>query len=233
MADRPILFSASMVRALLAGTKTQTRRTMPDQSLFRDGSLGPEIWSGFMGWQNISWAMENRGACGKGVLPRISIGDRLYVREAWCAQPGFDKLKPSLIYDDDTNILYMADQAWMLTPDDMTRAGKTRPSLFMPRWASRITLIVTDVRVERLQEITHQDAIAEGVEPYDGIDANCHGWRDYSDPEMKHWVNPYVSYATLWDSINKENQWRDNPWVVAYSFDVIKQNIDQIEQVAA
>nr|WP_018009330.1 hypothetical protein [Sinorhizobium medicae] len=96
----------------------------------------------------------------------------------------------------------------------------------MPPWASRLTLIVTDVSVERLQDISEADAIAEGIERS----------KDFPDRFMTpagDYAVPIVAYQRLWESINGPGSWEANPWVAAYTFTVIKQNIDQIEKAAA
>lgn len=230
MADRPILFSAPMVRALLAGTKTQTRRLMPDQSLFREGADGPEIWTGFMGWQPIAWALANRGACGKGVLPRFLVGDRLYVREAWRTWAQYDSVAPRN-FTPGTHLAYEATE----NPNLGDNVGKFRQGMHMPRWASRLTLIVTDVRVQRLQEISEADAIAEGLEHDIDSDVDGHGrwitvesWRGSDDLPWDR--DPIEAYADLWDQLNDTRGygWDTNPWVAAYTFEVKHGNIDQI-----
>jgi hypothetical protein len=199
--DKPILFSGAMVRSLLAGTKTQTRRL-----------YGP-------GHHTLT----------EPVSPRIKMGDRLYVREHWRTSHDLDPIPPRdldvtiPIYHEATNL-------------SVGFAGKMRQAMHMPKWASRITLIVTDVRVQHLQEITEEDAIAEGVEKvfYDGSDKayiGASGWKDYRD--HPHACVPFIeaknSYETLWDEINAEKApWSSNPWVVAYTFRCIQQHIDQV-----
>ncbi len=91
-----------------------------------------------------------------------------------------------------------------------------RSSMFMPRWASRLTLIVEDVRVERLQDISETDALAEGVQ------RDSDGWRDYQMPQTQCCATAKASYQTLWDEINGDGAWAANPWVAAYTFRVIK-----------
>lgn len=136
MKERPILFTRPMVRALLDGSKTQTRRLVKPQPL--DGV-------GFGGRNYV------RRAFGE-------IGDRLWVKEAWYTAPFFNHLKPSLLRDD-TPIHYAADDG-----ADVLRAGPLRSPLFMQRRQSRITLEVTSVRVKRLQGVSEMDAEAEGVD---------------------------------------------------------------------
>ncbi|TVR07398.1 MAG: hypothetical protein EA385_12925 [Salinarimonadaceae bacterium] len=91
----------------------------------------------------------------------------------------------------------------------------------MPRWASRITLLVTDVRVQRLQEISEEDAIAEGVEPF-----GRPGVAFVKLADAQTYSTPRGCFAALWNSINGTGAWEANPWVAAYSFDVIRQNVD-------
>lgn len=210
MADRPILFSAPMVRALLAGTKTQTRRALnPQPHLI--GTTGSYV-----------------GKDGKGHKLRIAVGDRLWVRETWAPltyithnDPG-----PQAIIDGG---FYRADEG---TVDG--EVSKWKPSIFMPRHASRITLTVTDVKAKRLQDISEADAKAEGIDAYGGIDPDCSGYLNYANNSHDgYWLAPKASYASLWNHINGPGSWAANPWVVAYSFSVQHGNIDQIAKVAA
>jgi hypothetical protein len=98
----------------------------------------------------------------------------------------------------------------------------------MPKWASRLTLLVTDVRIERLQDISEADAIAEGIEHSKDQPGDVSpGWRNYCDPRWRYSLpTPGGSYATLWDSINGPGAWDANPWVVAISFEVKRGNIN-------
>jgi len=215
MTDRPILFSAPMVQAILreiynpGAGKTQTRRVLkpqPSGDVYRFG------WS--VG-QGATWADQNGGY---DKLP-FWAGDKLWVREQWSGEWAWHDWKPSTrvsgayggeVYDRNT-IWYWADG----NPEygDWERP---RPSIHMPRWASRITLDVTDVRVQRLQEIDEQDAKAEGYEhEIYATRASC--W-----------------FRTLWDSLNADRGfgWSDNPWVVAITFRPHLCNIDQMEKAA-
>ncbi|MFP5078259.1 hypothetical protein ACLE20_13205 [Rhizobium sp. YIM 134829] len=223
MADKPILFSAPMVRALLDGRKTQTRRGLNPQ---------PSLTS-FSGTSYI-------GKDGKGHSLRISVGDRLWVREAWRTQKAFDEQSPSEIvseFEDEwgepaITTFYEADgrcddhsvHLWQ-----QSQLGRLRASMHMPRCASRLTLIVTGVRVERLRDITREDAIAEGLvkmplAPARAVEMGC-DWGFEGD--SRH-GSPVSAYAALWDSINGEGAWNANPWVAVYSFTVHHGNIDQI-----
>ena len=218
MTDKPILFSAPMIRALLDGRKSMTRRVLKPikGTTFADLQRGPEHSSG-IGF----WATPPREKLGE---PRYAVGDQLWVREAWQGLVEHDALKPSDIWPG-SDIIYNADRP------DAPWLSRKRPGMFMPRWASRLTLTVTDVRVQRLQDISEQDAIAEGV---------CQMAEDSDHPVM--WeglsrkdrtgltVATYGSnrkaFQHLWESINGPSAWEANPWVAAVSFDVHRCNID-------
>lgn len=240
MADRPILFSAPMIRALLAGSKTQTRRTLklqpaPGISIVRK-TIRPLDAAPYH-------AFERRSVYGNyaGELDiRIKRGDRLWVKEAhYITDNGHDLYA---VYSEDQQSVYEhlaaidSMQADLKLSDTWAKPHrKQRPSIFMPRWASRLTLTVTDVRVEKLQDISEPDAVAEGIERHKS------GWMPYSTafydgdgvtPANYH-ADPRVSYMQLWNLINGSGAWEANPWVVAYSFTVHHGNIDQIAQVAA
>lgn len=134
-------------------------------------------------------------------------GDRLWVREAWRADRQFDSLAPRELNHTFTAIGYEAGGALLR----LAEPGKLRPGMFMPRWASRITLEVTGVRVERLQDISQADAVAEGAPPsHPSIDAVS---RDYGYPDF-----PRSWYAQLWDSINGPGSWKSNPWLWVVEF---------------
>lgn len=185
MKERPILFSGAMVRALFAGTKTQTRRVVkPQPSTVRDGE---PVWPADK--RTLRMRFE---AC-----PYGEPGDRLWVRETWRVR----------VPDQDGRVLdYRADH----TSEDPCDEPWS-PSIFMPRSASRITLEITDVRIERLQDITSADAIAEGIE------TAGEEWRHYLDPKGDC-LTPRNSYRTLWMSINGPGSWADNPWVWCLTF---------------
>lgn len=205
MADRPILFSAPMVRALLEGRKTQTRRILKPQ---------PHLMSA----NSLSYF----GTDGKGHELRMRVGDRLYVREHWRTSGSLDSTAPRDL-PRTAALLYNVDE------DRPVWAGKHRQAMHMPRWASRLTLTVTDVRVERLQDISEADAIDEGIEGYSGMDPECAGYINYANnSDDGYWINPKASYASLWNLINGPDAWGTNPYVAAYTFTVHHGNIDQI-----
>lgn len=189
MKERPIPFSAPMVRAVLDGTKTQTRRVLKGRAL--EWISTPTGFSP----QFIADA-ENR------MCPYGQPGDRLWVREAWRSSLAYE-LTPPRDIPVGSPIFYQADGAGSLPHFN---AGKLRPGMFMPRWASRLTLEITDVRVERLQEISRGDAMAEGC-PF---------------PNMAKGDDPRKWYADLWEQINGAGSWATNPWVWCVSFKVVK-----------
>lgn len=190
MTERPILFSAPMVRAILDGRKTQTRRVvkpqpndwlhpMPCCSVTSEGWQGP--------FDHSLWAHEGDRDDGEARrCPYGKHGDRLWVREAWA--------KTTVLGQD--MIVYYAE-------DNRTDyGGPWKPSIHMPRAASRITLEITAVRVERLCGITISNAIREG---YDG------SLDDHIDPSIK-W------FSALWESINGPGSWAQNLWVWVIEF---------------
>lgn len=197
MVDRPILFSAPMIRALLGGRKTQTRRIfVPPVPFDIDDDITIELATG-------------------SIKPCWSVGDRLWVREQFSAPHSMGDIPPR-DWADSVRIWYWADG----DPDngDWTRP---KPSIHMPRIFSRLTLDVTDVRVERLHDISTEDAIAEGPEwvaPTYGISGLASTWH----------ADPIKSYAALWEAINGTGSWALNPWIAATTFTVHRTNIDAL-----
>lgn len=206
MTDRPILFSAPMVRALLYGRKTQTRRVLNPQP-------GPDIDNAGDGVTIIDMAT------GQEIRMRFAVGDRLYVREAWHAARSLDQVKPRDI-PRDADIEHVATAR---SYAEIGLKGRQRPGIHMPRWASRLTLIVTEVRVERLQDCSRDDAIAEGIQRVGG---GMLRWENWSGAEGQSATSPQAAYALLWNSINGVGAWEANPWVSVTSFSVEKRNID-------
>lgn len=184
MTERGMIFNAEMVRAVLDGRKTQTRRIIQERHLY-GGGREPGNWpvhmpEGEEGEKARLWAANNS--------PFGAVGDRLWVRETWAR------------YNIDQNSHDMAYRA--TTPDDWPKEGRWRPSIHMPRWASRITLEITGVRVERLQDISDIDAIAEGC----------------STADMRSGDSARDVYARLWSSIYGADSWQANPWVWVIEF---------------
>jgi len=244
MADLPILFSGPMVRALLAGTKTQTRRVLDPQpysnGIRYDHALGDILCHNDYLPPATLLMDKGKGAKrytisdvedGPEAFGRYRVGDHLYVREAWKVQRVFDDWAPAnsnrggpVLRQKECALRYLADD-----PTDRW-LGKYRQAMHMPRWASRITLTVTDVRVERLQDISEEDAKAEGGRFFAPANELSHG--GWSHDEWYVSETAKASYRGLWDRINGEGAWAVNPWVAAYTFTVALGNIDQIERAA-
>ncbi|HBR1654982.1 TPA: morphogenetic protein [Klebsiella pneumoniae] len=202
MTERGMIFNAEMVRAILDGRKTQTRR--PVKFPVHDKNLGCELAGNELAGE-LSAGNYLNSAFGK-------PGDRIWVRETFCpvddTQYGGEKW-----VDYRATPRYEASHpaGWDSAPND-AEALKWRPSIHMPRWASRILLEITGVRVERLNSISQEDAQAEGLE--------LTGWRPtYSDPDSGGEVmTPYDNFAQLWESIYGEESWKANPWVWVIEF---------------
>lgn len=215
MTERPILFSGPMVKDILEGRKTQTRRVLKPQPVPPAGEGG-------------KWHIFNRHGgvfCDEHQVAKMAVdycpiaeGDELWVRERHFIAHGTDG-DPDCVCFPDGMTVYETGQ---VEPDTasviMVSSDKWRPSIHMPRWASRITLRVTAVKVERLNSISEEDAKAEGVEPHP---KEPEWWRSYASPD--HFApSATLSFATLWESINGPGSWDANPWVAAYTFERIK-----------
>lgn len=224
MTDHPILFSGPMVRALLEGRKTQTRRVLkpqpPTVEAVKQLSGTGCHWarptpSPFFRPMGPVWAVRQLWDGNAQVKTPYHVGDRLWVRETWRTLQKWDHLKPSLVMDDFDKIDFAATG---FHRNPLWAWGKSRPSIFLPRWASRLTLTVTDVRVQQLQEISEEDAMAEGA---GSLESHMPGTAFISHVE---------AFQKLWDGLNGKRDgcsWRDNPWVAAYTSTVHPQNIDQ------
>ena len=215
MKEHPILFSGPMVRAILEGRKFQTRRIVKPQP-------SKHHWKILPGYRREIKLME----CSNGLHAKVvdsipvgtmqrrendldpvwikcpygSVGNILWVRETWG-------------YCDRNHVIYRADDIEALAKErQWVSWPRWTPSIHMPRWASRISLKITDIRIERLQEISKEDALAEGVT----LDPNC----------KKKWAvdhDPRMAFADLWDSINaKTFPWDKNPYVWCITFEAIK-----------
>ncbi|MEE8551433.1 MAG: hypothetical protein V3T08_09300 [Gemmatimonadota bacterium] len=211
--ERPILFSGEMVRAILDGRKTQTRRVVTPQPAdrFSEPQVGP-------GWVCVWWRVLNDLNDWHDVRMPFHPGDRLYVRETWRGLHRFHtKSVPSGTY-----IHYEADGGG--DPQGrrgrLGRFGRVRPSIHMPRWASRINLDVTSVRVERVQDATEGDCIAEGMEGV-GCDHRYAENGACTDCMNSGWIEPPgLHFKELWDSLNAKRgySWDTNPWVWVIEF---------------
>jgi hypothetical protein len=225
--ERPIIFSASMVRAILNGTKTQTRRTVQPQPAewlhpMPCPSTTPEGWQGPL--DHSLWAHEGDEHDGESRrCPYGQPGDRLWVRETFAIVPRTayrcsEGVQQTLRPDDDHDAAIYRE-GWT-----RSRGGfRWRPSIHMPRWASRIELKVTGIRVERLQDISEADCIAEGIERGVGFP----GWYRYPLPGDAPGLStagkvptayPRLAYRALWASINGPGAWDANPWVWVVEF---------------
>lgn len=219
MTDRPIIFSGPMIAALLDGRKSMTRRLLKPQP---PTGLMPECYAipGEAHPVGAGWAR----------------GDRLWVRETWRPQMDADlwacveyradgaRIKPRIEDEAAGGIFWERCNA---VDTDWRQIGiEPQPALWrspihMPRWASRLTLIVTDVRVQRVQDITEADAQAEGLV------AAYEGWA--TDREGRHWgPDARASYRVLWNDLHGPDAWDRNDWVIALTFTVHRCNIDQM-----
>ena len=212
MKTKPILFSTPMVQALLAGRKTITRRVKGLAKV----NENPANWY----FQSLVLHASGRYTFAPLDVPTnlidesciffaklpYAVGDILWVRETTVQSELF-----RTIYAYKAN--YTEEQL-----KTKPACVKWKPSIFMPKEAARIFLKVTDIKVERLQYISEEDAIAEGIE--------CLGenktfkWKDYI--AYGGWCNPIISFSTLWISINGIESWDSNPWVIAYTFERIE-----------
>jgi len=223
MKERPILFSGPMVRAILAGTKTQTRRVVKDCGLW-------ETQPGLTDLRPIT------ADC-----PYGQPGDRLWVRETFCIETSQDVGYYPPPHNDGRPLREVEDPhgewgTWwerphykatdpapeLAYPDDEGEPKvKWSPSIHMPRWASRLTLEITGVRVERLQDISDADALSEGVERL----INEDGFIDYHHQWGKviKAMDAASSFRSLWDSINAARGlgWDTNPWVWVITFNMV------------
>lgn len=240
MKERPILFSGPMVRAILEGRKTQTRR------LVKFPSTGAFVCvQGYWTSQTVDewWPLVSvdgeSTSDGDGNetpmrCPYGKPGDRLWVRETtyiwgrWLknglGKTGKQKWRFKIEARSITFDPSHPQVATKNTPKERNMYWK-RPSIHVPRWASRMTLEITDVRVERLQSISKADAIAEGIDSPSTAPTNSTPWRNYlvKQPAGAHnFCTPQRSYMSLWDSINGTRSSDSNPWVWAVTFKMVQ-----------
>ena len=241
MKARPIIFSSTMVRALLEGRKGQTRRVakLPRESSLGEwqasmlGGLGVRTSKGVeIPEHPVLWHTRTGKVVG---CPYGKPGDLLWVRETITTR---DRHEDGLRYDEPFYRADMDSYGLCFVTDEGARYVEDlrwTPAIHMPRWASRLTLRITDVRVQRLLEISEADAQAEGVEKPVNEPAISAALMRAFGPDSAIKFEPYGSaFAQLWDSINGPGSSDANPWVWAITFDPILLNVDQVlEQVAA
>lgn len=218
--ERPIPFSVPMVQAVLDGNKSQTRRVLAEQppETYRyersrdDWHTGhilrkqPMIFDDQPCWgYGAAWGGQPVWEVDWPSCPYGKPSDVLWVREPWCASKSWDPLKPSEI-GRHADILYLADNPLEFY-QKAGIAGRYRHARFMCKWMSRLTLKITNVRVERLQDISAEDCIAEGIEPKDLGNA----------AEETAWVR--AEFRRLWESINGPGSWEKNPWLWVVEFE--------------
>lgn len=232
MRERGMIFNAEMVRAILEGTKTQTRRIMQDQpdAIPKEGEFGrPGFWIPWNAGKTMLRNEDMRLAC-----PFGAVGDRLWVRETW--QAIHDSPDEHGNVEDRTwmpSILKKPDSYWHPVyaaswgnEDRETRGFPWRPSLHMPRWASRITLEITGVRVERLQNLSEADACAEGIRAgirrTDQSAVNepiyCNYLAANLNDASEWFERASDSFISLWESIYGAESWQHSPWVWVIEF---------------
>ncbi|WP_410752574.1 hypothetical protein [Citrobacter youngae] len=230
MIERGMIFNGEMVRAILDGRKTQTRRIMAIQPEHSELGLRRVIDSK-NGRDNGKYFWSQSDACGLKARSKVfgcpygEVGDRIWVRETFQGPLVSEELLEEYRahpekFETPQYCEYSADggaKPEYCDLDDNLRHG-WRPSIHMPRWASRITLEITDVRVERLNAISEEDARAEGI--IDGGCLNC------GEPEPCGCANPEPdatdAFAYLWQSIYGQENWNANPWVWVIEFKCIK-----------
>lgn len=228
MRERGILFSGEMVRAILAGRKTQTRRPLKPQPFVHFGEYGPE---------DLEWKGA-RGLTPNALIDSCPYGGRLWVRETWQIVDEADadvsgRLGPAAPYKGvqgtrsiTWRAIYRADGD--LPDHPVYGRALWRSPIYQPRWASRLALEVTAVRVERLQDISEEDAKAEAAPC---LCDQCGNDPEHDGGEAIHWAcdddsiaGHRVGFAVLWDRLNAKRGygWEANPWVWVVAFEVIK-----------
>jgi hypothetical protein len=201
MKERLILFNSEMVCAILEGRKKQTRRVAKHPLLQKMDFIG-DFGDGW-------WGNEN----GQVLCPYGQVGDQLWVRETWYYDSHMHELTSG--EPDAPDGRYLHRLVYRATSPDWQITGGWKPSIFMPRWASRINLRITNVRVERVQDIDDTDALAEGVTLPSAPCGDC------SCLEMRGAYR--CGFSCLWDSINANRgySWDSNPWVWVIEFEVV------------
>ncbi|WP_417212110.1 hypothetical protein [Acinetobacter venetianus] len=237
MKEHPILFNTAMVKAILEGRKTQTRRTVKakkgadcsdemwiDKYALKDVVEWKEQegrWFGCMGYRTLTFAD----------CPYGEVGDRLWVRETWSTVNLYGEI--ALAYKADSEVIRVVendsfqDEDGLINYDDPRlekysfaawaddllegKEGNWKPSIHMPRWVSRIQLEITNIRIERLKDISKADAIAEG----------CDNSKSEAAIEIGWYEKPIKAFERLWNAINGGDSWNENPWVWVVEFKIV------------
>ncbi|WP_444942744.1 hypothetical protein ACJJIK_10840 [Microbulbifer sp. ZKSA006] len=247
--EKPIIFNTEMVRAILDGRKTQTRRLMKPQP--EPSPYGGHWWAcdTVESMVNVEEQLNNEGGWAGfagSVCPHGQTGDRLWVRETFHIPGGYldqyliDEISQGITKREE-QISYMADNP-RLTPAD----GGWSPSIHMPRWASRITLEIAAIRIQRIQDISAEDAKAEGCysnEEYADLAGKeniwpcrvCEGYQAHSAMGIHFgWEEvdcvicdtPIKRFRELWRSVYGEDNWNQNPWVWVIEFRRVEQQAE-------
>ncbi len=208
---KPILFNTEMVQAILDGRKTQTRRIIKSRHESGRFAICKNIDGQVEQICSLGWDEEN---VEKDIIcPYGHPGDALWVRETWQIT---DFLHPE---DENYGYIYKASEngrAWENNDDEW----KWKPSIHMPKEACRLFLKIKDIRLERLQDISEEDAIAEGVEKI--ADYGNTGYKLYTEPDAAYSdIDAVYSFESLWQSLNGPDSWEANPWVWVISFKCI------------
>ncbi len=215
--ERPILFKGEMVRALLDGSKTQTRRIVKPQPLYLDGGVP---------YRSLPKSLIGIADPKIGIVHKCPFGirgDQIWVRETWCSADvlflGYECDPPQCVgYRADLEaridgVTPVSTHAWNWDHESVC----WKPSIHMPRWASRISLEIESIRVERLQDISEADCWAEGIGECDGLldDLKI---IDIAKRMGRCIEDAVPTYGALWESINGAGSWDANPWVWAITF---------------
>ncbi len=210
MKTHPIIFSTKMVQAILEGRKTMTRRVVKPQPYF-DEKFNLFTWdgprpkakkyTGSIASNHLGSHLESLALCGK-----YQPGDMLWVRESF---------RLSDFPEKEGKYEYRAN---MENPYAVWNTGIWKPSIHMPKTACRLFLEVASIRVERLHDITDEDAKMEGIEKAHDYGNGLFSYKNYSEMDVVDWELASLSFMTLWESINGKESWNSNPWVWVIEF---------------
>jgi len=202
MKERPIIFDGESVRAILDGRKAQTRHVIRKPKRFENNDVYPMYGAGCFWWASDGFSTGVTLYC-----PYGQPGDKLWVRET------FALMEDGTFYAADTRL---ESKQW---PNGLWNVDKWRSPIHMPRWVSRITLEITGVRVERVQNISNNDILAEGIEPdYEYQAEDC---------TILSWHIPRLEFVRRWDKLNAKRgfPWSSNCWVWVVEFELVRQSL--------